>query len=180
MVLGVTWRKEEDVLTFQINKVEGVIFTCRCLLSKIAGMFDPLGLASTATIKGKIGLKKLTIAHADWDESIGEQEQRWWIRWLEKIEELKKLKIPRCIRPKTGEDVESEVHVFCDASEEAFAAVAYLRSVRKEKHLFSNIIMAKTRVAPKKTIPFLLEWTRVYKPSFPSNILRNNILESHK
>ena len=115
-------------------------------------MFDPLGLASPATIKGKIGLQKLTIAHADWDESIGEQEQRWWIRWLEKIEELKKLKIPRCIRPKTGEDVESEVHIFCAASEEAFAAVAYLRSVRKEKHLFSNIIMAKTRVAPKKTI----------------------------
>ena len=81
MVLGVTWRKEEDVLTFQINKVERVIFTRRGLLSKIAGMFDPLGLASPATIKGKIGLKKLTIAHADWDETIEEQEQRWWIRW---------------------------------------------------------------------------------------------------
>ena len=146
------WRKEEDVLTFQINKVERVIFTRRGLLSKIAGMFDPLGLASPATIKGKIGLQKLTIAHADWDETIEEQEQRWWIRWLENLEEQKELKIPRCIRPETGEDVESEVHVFCDASEEAFAAVAYLRSVRKEKHLFSNIIMAKTRVAPKKTI----------------------------
>ena len=152
MVLGVTWRKEEDVLTFQINKVERVIFTRRGLLSKIAGMFDPLGLASPATIKGKIGLQKLTIIHADWDETIEEQEQIRWIRWLEKLEELKELKILRCIRPVTGEDVESEVHVFCDASEEAFAAVAYLRSVRKEKHLFSNIIMAKTRVAPKKTI----------------------------
>ena len=54
------WRKEEDVLTFQINKVEGVIFTRRGLLSKIAGMFDPLGLASPATIKGKIGLQKLS------------------------------------------------------------------------------------------------------------------------
>ena len=59
----------------------GVIFTPRGLLSKIAGMFDPLGLASPATIKGKIGLQKLTIAHADWDETIEEQEQRWWIRW---------------------------------------------------------------------------------------------------
>ena len=115
-------------------------------------MFDPQGLASPANIKGKIGLQKLTITKADWYETIEEQEQRWWIRWLEKLEELKELKIPRCIRPETGEDVESEVDVFCDASEEAFAAVAYLRSVRKEKHLFSNIIMAKTRVAPKKTI----------------------------
>ena len=38
------------MLTFQINKVKGVLFTRRGLLSKIAGMFDPLGLASPATI----------------------------------------------------------------------------------------------------------------------------------
>ena len=38
------------MLTFQINKVKGVLFTRRGLLSKIAGMFDPLGLASLATI----------------------------------------------------------------------------------------------------------------------------------
>ena len=102
-------------------------------------------MASPATIKGKIGLQKLTIAHANWDETIEEQEQRWWIKWLEKLEELKELKIPRCIRPEIREDVEFEIHVFC-------AAVAYLRTVRNEEHLSRNIIMAKTRVAPKKTI----------------------------
>ena len=60
--MWVTWRKE-DVFTFQINKVKGVIFTRRGLPTKIAGMFDPLGLASPATVKGKIGQQKLTIAH---------------------------------------------------------------------------------------------------------------------
>ena len=44
------------------------------------------------------------------------------------------------------------MHIFCDASQEAFAAVAYLRITRKGRHLNSNIIMAKTRVAAKKTI----------------------------
>ena len=71
---------------------------------------------------------------------------------MERLEELKDLKIPRCIRPAVGKDIKTELHVFCDASEEAFAAVAYLRTVKGGKHLLSNIIMAKTRVAPKKTI----------------------------
>ena len=40
---------------------------------------------------------------------------------------------------------ESEIYIFCNASEEAFAAVTYLRTVRKGEYLFSNINMAKNR-----------------------------------
>ena len=53
-VLGVAWTQEADVFTFRINNTQNVIYTHRGLLSKIASMFDPLGLAAPATIKGKI------------------------------------------------------------------------------------------------------------------------------
>ena len=151
-VLGVAWTQEADVFTFRINNTQNVIYTRRGLLSKIAGMFDPLGLAAPATIKGKIGLQKMTIAHAGWDEPLDEEERTWWDKWLKKLEELRSLRIPRCIRPVPGTDIETEMHIFCDASEEAFAAVAYLRTVRDGRYLSSNIIIAKTRVAPKRTI----------------------------
>ena len=151
-VLGVVWKKEEDIFTFKIANTKGVIYTRRGMLSKVAGMFDPLGLASPATIKGKIGLQKLTIAHSGWDEELDDHEQRWWDRWLEKLGELEGVKIPRCLGPGENGNADFEIHVFCDASEEAFAAVAYLRAVTAEGRASSNIIMAKTRVAPKKTI----------------------------
>ena len=144
-VLGVAWTQEADVFTFRINNTQNVIYTRRGLLSKIAGMFDPLGLAAPATIKGKIGLQRMTIAHAGWDEPLDEEERTWWDKWLKKLEELRSLRIPRCIRPVPGTDIETEMHIFCDASEEAFAAVAYLRTVRDGKYIASNIIMAKTR-----------------------------------
>lgn len=63
-VLGVARTQEADVFTFRINNTQNVIYTRRGLLSKIAGMFDTMVLAAPATIKGKIGLQRMTIAHA--------------------------------------------------------------------------------------------------------------------
>ena len=63
-VLGVVWKKEDDIFTFKIANTMAIIYARRRMLSKVAGMFDPLGLASPATIKAKIGLQRLTIAHS--------------------------------------------------------------------------------------------------------------------
>ena len=94
-------------------------------------------------------MQRLTIAHSGWDEALDDHEQRWWDRWLKKLGELEGVKIPRCLRPGGHGNTDFEIHVFCDASEEAFAGMAYLRTVTAEGRASSNIIMAKTRVAPK-------------------------------
>jgi hypothetical protein len=51
----------------------------------------------------------------------------------------------------------TELHGFCDASEEAYAAVAYMKSVYTSGMSHISLIMAKTKVAPLKrqTIPRL-------------------------
>lgn len=51
----------------------------------------------------------------------------------------------------------TELHGFCDASEEAYAAVTYLKSVYTSGRSHVSLIMAKTKVAPLKrqTIPRL-------------------------
>ena len=51
-----------------------------------------------------------------------------WETWLDRLRQLKDLKIPICIRPTSDEEVEMEVHIFYDTSEEAFAAVPYMRN----------------------------------------------------
>ena len=50
--LGVLWRAQQDVLTFQAKKPsEEEELTKRIILSKVAGVFDPLGLASPFAVR---------------------------------------------------------------------------------------------------------------------------------
>ena len=45
-----------------------------------------------------------------------------------------------------------QLHVFCDASNEAYGAVAYLRCEKNEE-IYTVLVGSKTRVAPTKTRP---------------------------
>ena len=67
------WQPEADVFMFRIGNTQSVIYTRRGLLSKVTGIFDPLGLAAPVTIREKIGIQRLTIAH--WDEALEDQER---------------------------------------------------------------------------------------------------------
>ena len=58
--LGVLWRTQQDVLTFQVKKpTEEHKLTKRIILSKVAEVFDPLGLESPFTIRAKILLQDM-------------------------------------------------------------------------------------------------------------------------
>ena len=151
-MLGVKWNTETDELTFAVVPIEHVTYTRRGLLSKLAGVFDPLGLASPFIIKAKILTQQLCLLGLDWDDSIPNCHLTKWKAWLRRLPELERISIPRCIQPKKKNVIRSELHTFCDASEEAFAAVVYLRSVYDEDDIRCSFMMAKTKVAPKKAL----------------------------
>lgn len=48
--------------------------------------------------------------------------------------------------------VKKEVHVFCDASESAYCAAAYLRVIPEDGECIVSLITAKTSVAPLKNV----------------------------
>jgi hypothetical protein len=50
-----------------------------------------------------------------------------------------------------------QLHVFCDASTEAFAAAAYLRSVQADGQVVTRLVMARTRLAAVSTTICRLE-----------------------
>ena len=65
---------------------------------------------------------------------------------------LQELRLPRCVIPKEEYIAEQELHGFCDASESAYAADVYLRTVISNGEVCTRLVAAKTKVAPLKRI----------------------------
>ena len=68
--------------------------------------------------------------------------------WFRELPYLKRLQIPRCLQEKTKTVNALALHTFVDASENAYGAVVYARYSYEDGSLSSNIVAAKTRVAP--------------------------------
>ena len=163
-VLGLQWITDSDVLTFKFGetKIPSDIRkgdrkpSKREFLSAIMSVFDPLGFLSPLTIQARILMQDIWASHVKWDEKIGDCDFERWKFWLRELEKVMLCQIPRCYN--LSKNVGSiELHVFCDASEKAYAAVAYWRSDFDKNNIHTAIVLAKSRVAPLKptTIPRL-------------------------
>ena len=108
--------------------METIQFTRRGLLSKVTGIFDPLGLAYPVSVKAKISLQQLGVKGLEWDTTIPDEDRNWWLKWVTGLNQLNKLYIPRYLYPQEVTIKTSELHTFCDASEEAFAASVYIHN----------------------------------------------------
>ncbi|GBP43065.1 hypothetical protein EVAR_96327_1 [Eumeta japonica] len=78
-----------------------------------------------------------------------DRDARTWLDWLREIRELTTLAIPRYYELETRT---VELHVFGDASEQAYAAVAYWREVRADSSVHIALVAEKARVASNKPI----------------------------
>ena len=82
----------------------------------------------------------------------------------------------------SDENVTNELHVFVDASEDAFCAVAYLVTETKKAKRELLFIMDKTRVAPAKhhTIPKLEIMAAATGNKLKGAIIKDHSLHFHK
>ena len=68
-----------------------------------------------------------------WDDLIDEELVNKARRWFKELSELNDVKVPRCLRLKGEESVvEIKLHIFADASQEAYGAVVFSRCVYKQ------------------------------------------------
>ncbi|XP_033228869.1 uncharacterized protein LOC117180478 [Belonocnema kinseyi] len=161
-VLGVIWAPDNDCFTFKtdfpkLNEslVSGEkILTKREMLRLVMSVFDRLGLVTVLMLKTKLLMQEIWRRGTDWDERIPDELLGRWTTWLEDLQRAKTLKIPRCYVLGIGEIQEIQLHVFCDVSEQAFAACAYFR-IQGTRGMKVSLVIAKSRVAPLKilTIP---------------------------
>lgn len=159
-ILGMKWHPTEDVFIYkptndkQMTEIEQLCVgtTKRQLLKIVMKIFDPLGLVAHILIQGKIIIQNVWRDGTDWDSPVEIKHLEGLRRWANiLLQELPNLKIPRWYAPVIPEDTNVQLHVFCDASEEAMAAAAYLR-FKDNNNTWVSLVSAKTKVMPLRTL----------------------------
>ncbi|XP_062708163.1 uncharacterized protein LOC134288186 [Aedes albopictus] len=161
-VLGLLWTPREDFLGFStmmpvdIQRVisTGIAPTKRQVLKCLMSFYDPLGLLALFTVQGKIILQAIWRSNIQWDQRVGAVLQTRWQKWIQILDDVKQLQVPRCyFEQATSQHYQHvQLHIFVDASEDAYAAVAYFRVVDLQGRARCSLVAAKTKVAPIKPI----------------------------
>ncbi|XP_075157543.1 uncharacterized protein LOC142230803 [Haematobia irritans] len=156
-VLGMWWSTSDDCFTYnlQMNRVNQAILTGikrptkRDMLRTLMSIFDPLGFLSAYVVFLKILLQEVWRTTDGWTDEVNDVVYNKWRRWLESLPDIENVKIPRwhSITPQSS----VQLHVFVDASEQAYAAVAYYRVITQNKVTVS-LVSAKVKVAPKQPL----------------------------
>lgn len=156
-VLGLVWNSNTDTLSLSLDKLIQEIqalqsITKRSVLSLSSKLFDPLGFVEPVSAKGKIMMQELWKMKMPRDTELPQNYREKWLKWPSEIKELTFLSIPR--QYLTNDNEEAQLHIFCDSSQLAYGAVAYLRGTTTNTFSF---VMSKSKVAPLKqhTLPRL-------------------------
>ncbi|XP_048001463.1 uncharacterized protein LOC125238232 [Leguminivora glycinivorella] len=166
--LGLNWKCAQDSLTFRIDISLPKVVTKRHILSAIAQIFDPLGLVTPCIVQAKILMQKLWVNKCSWDDPLTGDILTSWEHFVKSLPYLNHIHIPRWVICDTPTAV--DFHVFTDASEKAYGACLYVRSVAGDGSVSVHLLASKSKVAPIKatTIPRLelcgaLLGARLYK-----------------
>ena len=73
--------------------------TRRGLLSIISSVYDPLGLAASFLLQGRLINHELHKENLYWDEVIPVKIQLQWTKWEKKLKQLEKIAVERCYKP---------------------------------------------------------------------------------
>ncbi|XP_047020044.1 uncharacterized protein LOC124630274 isoform X2 [Helicoverpa zea] len=149
--LGLSWNNVDDTFYFntQITANDKPV-TKRCILSSISQIFDPLGLLSPTIIIAKVLLQQLWLLKIGWDDIVPSNVARTWNRFVISLEALDAIRVPR--HAIGSEPMFIELHVFSDASQTAYGACIYIRTVNKDNTVTVRLLFAKSKVAPLKPI----------------------------
>ena len=155
-VLGMNWNPDTDIFTYKTiarRMYENEEWTKRKILSTVNGIYDPLGLLTPYTIRAKIILRKLWVHEPklEWDDPIPDTILNEWLAFVSELPHLSKLAFKRCVKPNFATEPPTLV-VFSDGSNDAYGTAAYIRWKIADGRYEANLIAAKNRIAPAKTI----------------------------
>ena len=148
--LGVMWFVKEDELGYKTT-VKKNPYTKRGILSTLSSVYDPLGVASPFILKARLLVQELCRKQVTWDEEVQEEYKRSWDKWMKMLPEINGLVVPRCAAAPTQVKI-AQLHHYCDASSLAYGVASYLVTQDKDGTKTSMLMMAKSRLAPIKTL----------------------------
>lgn len=103
----------------------------------------------TFTIRVKCLFQEMWQRGISWDEELPDDLSLNWQQWCVELLQLHKIVIPRWYGVDMSHTSSDQIlHVFCDASEKTYGAVAYIQGQTDEGWTITTLIMSKSRVAP--------------------------------
>ncbi|XP_050554512.1 uncharacterized protein LOC126911949 [Spodoptera frugiperda] len=150
--LGIGWHNLSDNFYFntQIQIDNDKPISKRSILSKVSQIFDPLGLLSPVIIVVKVLLQQLWLQKIGWDDNVPDSTARVWNRFVISLQALNTIRIPRHVIGAHPKYI--ELHVFSDASQTAYGACIYIRTVNYDLTVTVRLLFSKSKVAPLKPI----------------------------
>ncbi|XP_057371827.1 uncharacterized protein LOC130692777, partial [Daphnia carinata] len=151
-VLGLGWDSTKDEFYYDASKLQTQIIgltgtvTKRKFISISSQLFDPMGALGPFNLIAKILYKRIWEANIEWDQPIPNEVYYQWKKALDSLSELKHFRISRKILFSSPGVI--NIHVFCDASVEAYGAVVYIRGKSTTNEVSISQLCCKTRVAP--------------------------------
>ena len=88
--------------------------------------------------------------NVEWDQKLPIEVDVRYRTWRKNLPSLKEIKLQRFALSEEQQEP-FELHVFCDASEKAYAASVYVVSTNIRGERSSNLLVAKCKVSPLKT-----------------------------
>ncbi|XP_075150685.1 uncharacterized protein LOC142224785 [Haematobia irritans] len=154
--LGLAWLPKADQLKVKVNLAPIRSVTKRTVTSDLARIFDPLGLLSPVVVRAKIFVQELWNLNLSWDEAVPSEFDYRWRNFRESLKSLETFPVHRHVH-KGHISQNTQLHIFSDASEKAYGAAVYIRTILPNKIILVNLLWAKSRVAPLKqqTLPRL-------------------------
>ncbi|XP_037806221.1 uncharacterized protein LOC119600196 [Lucilia sericata] len=149
--LGIKWNALTDTFSyscFPIPHAEQI--TKRKILSSIASIFDPAGWITPIVIRAKMLMQELWLEGLQWDDEVNPEILNKWNKLLTDLSHIDSINIPRWLQYNIADVV--QIHGFSDASKGAYCATVYLRCQSSSQVVFSNLIVAKSKVAPIQPI----------------------------
>ena len=123
------------------------------ILTNLAKVYDPLGLASRVLLEGKLLYRETCVQKSAWDSPLPEDLVVQWRKWKQNIPDV--VTVQRCVPLHQEEMQEIQLHAFGDASGRGVCAAVYA-VLTQASGASQGLITAKARLATQGlTIPRL-------------------------
>uniref|UniRef100_A0A8D8YQ79 Integrase catalytic domain-containing protein n=1 Tax=Cacopsylla melanoneura TaxID=428564 RepID=A0A8D8YQ79_9HEMI len=157
--LGMLWDTREDTLSLKFNyQYKNEVVCKRLLLSVLASFFDILGLWTPIIMHLKLLVQSAWVQKKDWDEELDSKDKVEFLRIVESMNRVSNMPVQRyLVNCNSQGSVRYELHAFSDACSHSYASVVYLRRETQTGEINTDVVFAKSRVAPtdKPTLPRL-------------------------